>query len=717
VRAEKKKGQVVTWTRQVLTAEVAPGQLLALAGCWDLRRGDHPSLAKHLATDLNDGARLPRFPDAAQWADLAPLQLPLRLVTHGHHVLQDAGPHQTLSGNADAPDEIPLAPVFVRDLAGRVIHTGLNPLPSVPDAPLFPAGCADVAASTPGAELIENTLFVTLRRLELGVGAGAVLAGQPHVALQVVYGRPDDYPYKLRPDTLYQDGWRLPQVARLFARAAQPTAALTAGEQVLAAWQQWCAQHGPEADYEQFYEAQGGAAWFEELFLVGCTVIPTVEAYNGHYTVADDYTVTDVSPGRAVPGLHVVVGEVSSPLPRGSIVAVKMPGFVTAQHVQPAQVVISEGGSSAGNAPAPLLPDLRLPHPRLAPTSWEAVWLPTHPSHFAAPALWDWQPSGHFAQVSGPLWDPLHYVYASTATLVRATTRPHPSHPHVYVLPEKFRTRFHPMVTLTWVDEVNQVTAAARSELHPWYGSQLDSMPLTRSVAPVGYHALPSVYEPEMGPDYWPEQQPQHHLVQLGPCPAKLMARLAPLAQREAPRVGQDAAPVVTTQSMRQLLMLASTMAPSSVAALLPELPASQLQLNVKRLFANRHYRRALAGVSATLGAGLFHLREAGLAWRRKRYRLFTRYPAAWVAAQQQGVDLTTAENLLGTLEDAAHTQARLVQAAQHPSLGLARNTSATPLDAAAPTNVAHGLPALRHTGSMSGVKNQKRSSLRKVAR
>jgi hypothetical protein len=220
-----------------------------------------------------------------------------------------------------------------------------------------------------------------------------------------------------------------------------------------------------------------------------------------------------------------------------------------------------------------------------------------------------------------------------------------------------------------------------------------------------------------MGPDYWPEQQPQHHLVQLGPCPAKLTARLAPLAQREAPRVGQDAAPVVTTQSMRQLLMLASTMAPSSVAALLPELPASQLQLNVKRLFANRHYRRALAGVSATLGAGLFHLREAGLAWRRKRYRLFTRYPAAWVAAQQQGVDLTTAENLLGTLEDAAHTQARLVQAAQHPSLGLARNTSATPLDAAAPTNVAHGLPALRHTGSMSGVKNQKRSSLRKVAR
>jgi hypothetical protein len=708
---------IVTWTRHVLTSEVAEGQLLALAGCWDLRRGDHPSLAKYLAVDLHDGARLPRFPNATQWADLAPLQLPLRLVTHGHHVLQDAGPRQTLSGNWEAPDEIPLAPVFVRDLAGRVIHTGLDPLPTVPDAPLFPAGCADVAASTPGAEVIENALFVTLRRLEVGMGVGATLAGQPEVPLQVVYGRPEDYPYKLRPDTFYQDGWRLPQVARLFARKTESAAALAAGEGFLTAWQQWCDQHGPDADYEQFYESKGGAAWFEELFLAGCTVIPTVEAYNGHYTVADDYTVADVSPGRAVAGLHVVVAEIPSPLPRGTILSVKAPGFVTAQHVQPAQVVISEGGASAGGIPTALLPDLRLPHPRLAPASWDAVWLPTHPGHFAAPALWDWQSSGHFAQVSGPLWDPLHYVYASTATLVRATTRPHPKHPHVYVLPEKFRTRFHPVVALTWVDEVNQVTAAARTELHPWHGSQLDSMPLGRTVAPVGYHPLPALYEPEIALDYFPQLQPQHALVQLGQCPAKLTSRLAPPAKREAPLAGVDPAPVVIMQNMRQLFSLAGHMAPHAVAMLLPELPASQLQLNVKRLFANRHYRRALAGVSATLGAGLFHMREAALAWRRKRYRLFTRYPAGWVVAQQQGLDIHTAESLLGTLEDAAHAQARMAQAAQHPSIGVVRNTSATPLAAAAPTNAAYGLPALRRTANVSGVKNSKRSSIRKVAR
>jgi hypothetical protein len=83
----------------VLTAKVAEGQLMALAGCWDLRRGDHPSLAKYLVTDLNDGTRLPRFPDATQWADLAALQLPLRLVTHGHHVLQDAGPRRNGDGH------------------------------------------------------------------------------------------------------------------------------------------------------------------------------------------------------------------------------------------------------------------------------------------------------------------------------------------------------------------------------------------------------------------------------------------------------------------------------------------------------------------------------------------------------------------------------------------------------------------------------------------
>jgi hypothetical protein len=86
---------------------------------------------------------------------------------------------------------------------------------------------------------------------------------------------------------------------------------------------------------------------------------------------------------------------------------------------------------------------------------------------------------------------------------------------------------------------------------------------------------------------------------------------------------------------------------------------SSQLQLNVKRLFANRSYRNALNTMHAKLPEALFRFKENTLAWRRLRYRLVSKYPAVWLEAERRHISLQMAEDLTGVVPDTAHTEAR----------------------------------------------------------
>lgn len=612
--------------------------LMALAGCWNLMLGEHPSLVGSLADIL---PTLPLFPTPEQWGELSQLNLPIMLVSHGHHVLHDNGPH--------GPTDFPIAPVFVRDLCGRVIHTGLIPFPSVPSTPTFPATCADVPASMGGAEYLENAVFSHALLLEPRPATehSPLSASTPTHQLQAAYANPGRYPYKIRPQTFYADGWRLPQLNRVFARRA--AGADDAGAALLELWQNRPAGQ----DYEAFYESIGGSTKIEELFLQGVTLIPTFEAYNGAFQVDENFKTQGVEAGRAVEGLHNVVGQEASPLPFGTIVRVLKPGFVTTTHVAPAEVIISNG--PAIEPTDAILPNLAMPHPHVV-QNWGACWLPTKPEHFTAPALWDWQPNGHFVQISGPLWCPTHYVYGSTSSIVQAFRRAEPDCPTLYTLSPALKEKFTPAIPTTRYDTLNTRTQSERLEQSaladsPLFGSALDVVPLTAPLAPMGYHALPST---------WPTLAQSAHLPAsstLPPCPTALATKLAPLA---APLEHDESARhIIATEPLRKVIEACATHTDASLPDWLPAMSNSQLQLNVKRLFANRNYRAALTFTHGKLPEALYRFKESALAWRRLRYRLVAKYPAAWLEAETKHLPFAAVEGLCGILPDIAHEQAR----------------------------------------------------------
>lgn len=680
-----------------MLTETAAG-LPVLAGRWDLRLGYHPSLAGMLPSL----SALPLFPLPEHQTALSGLELPIMSVTHGHHVVQDAAYLATAipaGGVAEAVDEYPFAPVFVRDLCGRTIHTGLTPTPAAPSIPIFPSGCRHLPDDNPAAAYIENALFLTWRRIECAPPRpdGATLAGQPELTLQALVASPGQYAYKLRPDTFYADGWRLPQVSRVYAQPVPPVQAQAAAEELRQRWQSRPAGQ----DYEAFYDINGGEEWFESLFTRGCTVVPTLEAYNGVYHVEPDYTASAVDPGRAVPGLHEIARREASDLPEGTILAVEEPGWVTATFIQPARVVVSDGsGYTPPQAPRPLLPNLALPHPRVG-SQWGAVWLPTHPAHFAEPALWDWDATGHFVQISGPLWDPLHYTYACTQQLARAARKPLEDMPCLYHLPETLKARFQPVIEPTSCDIFNERTAQQRMHdpSHPLYGSPIDAVPLGKPVTTIGYHPLPWALEYELDPAHLPQLNPRHRVT---PCPPALQEYLAPLAANyEDPALFQRHQ-VVLTEPCRLAWLQADTatwddcacdangtllpqqwhaatqLGSRALPAWLPEVPASHLAVNVKRLFAARSYRQALQQAANLLNqpvlpTAFFQFREAALAWRRLRYRLFTKYPATWQLAVLEGLSLPTAEALVPNHSAEEHAAIRV---ARHRLLGVVQTPS-----------------------------------------
>jgi hypothetical protein len=704
---------------QHMMAGEGPQPLPVLAGCWDMRLGFHPSLKQQLPM-LAD---LPVL-EAVDAQQLAELELPFALATTGHHLMKDAGllaAAMPQGGMTEAADVYPLAPVFVRDLCGRPVHTGLVPLPAAPSVPLFPTGCRHVPHDHPAYAHLESLIWQTLRRIECAPSREDALglAGQPDVRLRAAVARPQEYAFKLRPDTFYADGWRLPVVPRVFAVPVAPVQAQAAAEELLNRWQQ-----RPEGqDYEAFYDANNGEIWFEELFDRGCTVIPTLEAYNGRYHIGSDYVATAVDPGHAITGLHDIVGREASEYAAGTILEVKAPGWVTATTVHPAQVVVSNGsGFVAPEAPLPQLPDLALPHARVGGKVGD-VWLPTHPEHFAEPALYDWNEMGHFVQVSGPLWDPLHYVYTSTAPLLRALRKPHPVVEGAYVLPESLKLRFHPLTPLTWYDAYNERTAQQRMQdpAHPLYGSAIDMVPLMREVAPAGYHRLPWVLEYELDPAHMPALHPRHRASVYPPDVAARRMPIAVVAEPDAYR-SHDA---VVTEAMREVLAQAyaapyseavcdinATLLPlelqrqqgegaRAVPVWLPEISASHLAVNIKRIFAARHYRQsvqeqAIRWQQPGFPAAFYQFREAALAWRRLRYRLFGKYAAVWQQAAAEGLDLAAADILVPESDPQRHTQ---VQKARIQGLGVV---------ASLPLQRADGLPSAAAQGKLTQAERPK---------
>lgn len=660
--------------RQLQNQPVFSQLLPGVAALWHLGQGHHPRIPEAQAVlKLLKPEQLPAT---------LPEGLPLQPFHRGHHVVQDDG-YLAAAGQTDC---WPLAPMYVRDLAGRILFTGLQPMPKLPEVPLTPETCSPVQPAQPGFSLLENVFLCELRRLELAATPGVALDHVPEARLHALYAAPHRYPYKLRLDSFYQDGFRLPQLQRIHVQAAAPALAQAAADEFIALWE----KRPADQEYEQFYEANNGAEWYEALFQQGCTVIPTTEAYNGWYQVTPDYGMADVFPGRAVRGLHEVVGKKPSTLPEGTILSVKSPGYATRKVVVPAQVVVSDGSgwqSSYPDAPHPFLPDLMFPHPRVG-GNWGDVWLPTHPAHFVQPSLWDWSTNGHFQQVQGPLWDPVHYVYASTSKILRAIRRAPDGFAPV---PEDLKPRFHPLVELVTYDTHNARTMAERHrslpEDHLLHATAIDALPLGRTVAPRGYHPLPAALEYELDPAAFPELGP----ARFGPCPAQLAERcLAPISSGVNGSMARQHTVVVTEPEM--LLLLNPDLYPENTGkpledypqlcrgqekpdamaiarampVFLPERDQGELFANVRRLFSRVHYRQQLSAIHPELPANLQAFTEEALSWRRRRYRAWRRFlpgllDAWWTFA--------SFENALSTAEDEQAPDLRAVILTQQPAL------------------------------------------------
>lgn len=465
----------------------------------------------------------------------ASLSMPADGVIHGHHTMLDSG----FWDGCMVDREVPISPLFARDLAGRAIYLGygpeikdndeweayrppLNPDGSVPPEQFnpfipfvtFPRHCRDVE-DMEGAELLEEVLFCHFRPLEMATGYHVLGSGgrEEDEPIAPVYNGANLYPYKLRLDTFYVDGYKLPQTQMVFARGSaqgvDEAKAEQLGQQLL---QNWHARE-PGTRYEDWFAAQGEEQ-FESLFQRGCTIIPTFDAHNGMAVVGRAFEVQDFWPGRAVIGLHEILESRPDQAPRGTILQVVSPGYVTATKVVPAQVMVSDGsGYVSPNAmdPLPFVPNLNLPHSRTAP-NWRGCHLPTHPQHFEAPALWGWEPeSGKFLQIYGPLWAPLYYFYGCTDTIIDAYDFPEAwdeENPALTPVPPELKERFWPIVPLPGFDSFNLEARTERQRQSSKIQSILTRIETPAPTAGAAYHPLPQEFEFECEPFWFPELHP-----------------------------------------------------------------------------------------------------------------------------------------------------------------------------------------------------------------
>lgn len=477
----------------------------------------------------------------------------------GHNVVRDTTIYDALRVDPD----VPVSPLFVRDLAGRVVYIGFGPERKTnedwaayrppftadgsvapkdfnPFAPVcvFPRYCRDVEKMG-GKDLLEQVFLTKFRCVEAGLGYYGIPSGfeDGDDTVAATYAGANLYPYKLRLDTYYTDGWKLPQTQMLYARGANVgvdvAAARALGEKLVSDWQ----ARAPGTDYEAWMEKLGGEREIGRLYGLGCTVIPTFEAGNGFNVVGRNFELEDYWPGRAVLGLHDVVEQRRDKAPEGTILEVLSPGYVTADHIARAQVAVSDGsGYVSPNAgdPVPFAPNINLPHTRSI-DDWRATWIPTHPEHFEAPALWGWElASGRFMQMVGPLWDPLHYYYASVDEVLKAYEQPLSQEQNRWLVPvpEHMHNRFYPVVPMVGFDTISATEKQRRRAANILPMSAIQRVNSGKESAGIGYHPLPAEFEFEVETFWFPDLHPLNR--DQGICPEDVMVRIIPVI---SPRV------------------------------------------------------------------------------------------------------------------------------------------------------------------------------------
>ena len=471
---------------------------------WDAVYGEHPSLVKN----ENAYYSFPPVVDEEVEDHIFQHDLPLIPCVDGHNVMTET----TVSGHLDIDIKFCLSPNFVRDIAGRIIYIGYGP--ERKDANQwrlnrhvsFPRNCRPVTENIEGHELIENVLFTRFRCLE----SSTHYENLNHV-VKLSYPAANLYPYKIRLDSFYQDGWRLPQTEMLYVNMyANATKANKYGHDILAIWDQ---MQNDGFTYADFYEKLQNSGALEKMFVEGCTLIPTTEAHNGYYDIADDFSILHRRAGRAVEGLHDIMDYKTSLEPRGTILEVIEPGYMTPDSIRLAKVIVSDGERYDIEHKAkgtPLYPDLKLPHTQCC-AQWGTTWIPTQPHHFSAPAIWSWgNQTGHFLQMSGPLWDPLHYYYSCTDTIIQAfkNNMLEDSRTLAYI-PKEMKKRFYPVVPMRGFDTLSFTAKQKVTENETRPNTGLVRIQDREPHCNIGYHPLPVNFEYALG--YWafPELMPQ----------------------------------------------------------------------------------------------------------------------------------------------------------------------------------------------------------------
>lgn len=619
-----------------------------LGAFYDLAFGDHPSLATNPKLFT-----IPAFTTPAQLEKIEELELPVMACTDGHNLMADG----TYAEAAGMDLKVPLSPLFAKDLAGRVIYLGYGPEIKkaeywAADPRLtFPAGCRDITADIPGSELLESTFLTRFRTLDMSFAATTMPSGHTDLTYAAFYPNANLYPYKLRLDTFYADGWKLPQTQMLYARPERPAVAELAAAELMKKWQ----TRSKGQPYEQFHESVGGADYFESLFLRGCTLIPTFEACNGYNKVSSTFDLEDFWPGRAVNGLHEVVSTKPDNAPRGTILEVLEPGYVCAHLIKPAKVVASDGSgyvSPHAQDPAPLAPDLRLPHQRTI-ANWWATWLPTHPAHFEPPALWGWDlQTGRFLQLFGPVWDPLHYYYDCVPKVIRAYREPLRDNPLLAPVPENMKLKFHPIVPMEGFDTISASTRARREEEGIMPLSGIDRVRDTATSCGVGYHPLPAALEYELDNWWFPELDPRRRLND--ELPTEIQERLCPviscktsplnyIATVRAPEGAQwmtdkNIMHATTGNALEDYIHLGRYFGDGddelifSVAPVfLAHMPEKEILMTAQEQMGGADVMEKLQELSPHVYDALFDFRDQSHKWRRMRHRIFRRHPG-WYA-------------------------------------------------------------------------------------
>jgi hypothetical protein len=502
-------------------------KIKALAAVWDLSQGRHPNVATR--------PNLYRADPFKQRDAYTKYDLGLTFDHCGHNVFKDNGYANLVATNS----EVPISPLFVRDLTGKVIYIGYGPefktkyqWQANPQY-TFPYNCREITADVEGYEELENVFLTHFRAMDMTLEPSCHPVGNTEQYAAGFYPMANLHPYKLRVDSFYIDGWKIPQTELVFARTVgiHPESAKDAARDFIRSWDS--RQEGQS--YVEFHKAVGGATYFKELFNKGCTVIPAMGAKNGIRKVGHNFENLGNWPGRAIDGLHEIAEHKDSDAPEGTILEILRPGFVAGDQVESAVVNVSNGSNYIDpnqDDSAPHIPDLFLPHTRSS-SSWGRTWIPTKPKHFDEPSIWGWDDQkGHFIQQKGPLWDPLHYYYSSVPKIIDIYDKQKNGDDMVPV-PEDMKKVFHPAIKMRCFDTFSRATAVRRADHNSLIKSSIHSVKSENVICGLGYHPLPVQFEYELDTFWAPELSPRTRIAQ--DAPNNVANRVLPVIEAMVP--------------------------------------------------------------------------------------------------------------------------------------------------------------------------------------